>query len=57
MKNLFYWIFRVYSLIKEVREMNSYIEYIKQKLKDNLDVKYRIVQMTNGRAELIFIDN
>lgn len=35
----------------------KYINYIKEKLKDNLDVKYRIIECEEGLIYIIFVDN
>jgi spore germination protein KA len=40
-----------------VRNLNSYLQYIKERLKDNFDVKYRNIETTKGMITLIFIDN
>jgi hypothetical protein len=34
-----------------------YLDYIKEKFKDNFDVKYRVIKMRKGNATLVFIDN
>jgi spore germination protein len=37
--------------------MNNYLEYIKDKLNNNFDVKYRTVENSKGKITIIFIDN
>jgi spore germination protein len=37
--------------------MDNYLDYIKNKLKDNFDVKYRTTDNVSGKITLIFIDN
>ncbi|MCY6484279.1 spore germination protein [Clostridium aestuarii] len=34
-----------------------YIDYIKEKLKDNFDIKYRIIECTEGKIYVIFISD
>lgn len=39
------------------RLSETFVSRIKERLKDNFDIKYREVNLTNGKVYLIFIDN